>query len=153
MSAAQILRSALNAGVTVRLAGNDLALKAAAVPPVEVRDLLARHKAEIIAFLRHGEGSWKAEDWRAFFDERAGIAEFDNGLSRPDAEARAFACCVSEWLVRNPAVSPAGHCLGCGKGEQGTPAILPYGTLKRLALRGSMPTAGLLGMTAVWRTL
>ena len=49
-----------------------------------------------------GDGGWSAEDWQVFFDERAGIAEFDGGLPRPEAEVQAFACCVSEWLNRNP---------------------------------------------------
>jgi hypothetical protein len=56
---------------------------------------------------------WTAEDWRNFFDERTGIAEFDFGLSRPEVEARVFACCVAEWLNRNPARSSPGSCLGC----------------------------------------
>ncbi len=43
-----------------------------------------------------------AEDWRALFDERAGIAEHNGGLARADAERRAFECCVMEWLWRNP---------------------------------------------------
>ena len=34
------------------------------------------------ALLRTGRDSWSGEDWRAFFDERAGIAEFDGGLPR-----------------------------------------------------------------------
>ncbi len=45
---------------------------------------------------------WDAEDWRAYFDERAGIAGHDGGLSRVDAKQRAFECCVMEWLWRNP---------------------------------------------------
>jgi hypothetical protein len=45
---------------------------------------------------------WSGEDWRAFFDERAAIAEFDGGLPREQAEARAFTYCVAEWLNRNP---------------------------------------------------
>ena len=40
--------------------------------------------------LRPGGDGWSGEDWRAFFDERAGIAEFDGGLPRDQAEARAF---------------------------------------------------------------
>ena len=35
-----------------------------------------------VAPLRTGRDSWSGEDWRAFFDERAGIAEFDGGLPR-----------------------------------------------------------------------
>jgi hypothetical protein len=42
------------------------------------------------------------EDWRAFFDERAVIAEFDGGLPRDQAEARAFACCIAKRLNCNP---------------------------------------------------
>jgi hypothetical protein len=30
------------------------------------------------------------EDWQAYFDERAGIREFDGGLPRSEAELRAF---------------------------------------------------------------
>ena len=30
------------------------------------------------------------KDWQAYFDERAGIAEFDGGLSRVEAEAQAL---------------------------------------------------------------
>ena len=74
----------------------------------------SRHKAEIVALLRPGRDGWSAEDWQVYFDERAGIFEFDVGLPRVEAEARAFACCVVEWLNRNPAQSPPGLCLGCG---------------------------------------
>jgi hypothetical protein len=48
---------------------------------------------------------WGPDDWQVYFDERAGVAEFDGKLPRPDAEARAFACCVAEWLIRHPAAS------------------------------------------------
>ena len=57
-------------------------------------DLLSRHKAGIVTLLRPADDGWSAEDWHVFFDERAGIAEFDGGLPRGQAEARAFACCV-----------------------------------------------------------
>ena len=62
--------------------GDDLMLEADAAPPAAVLDLLSRHKAGVIALLRTGSDGWSAEDWRAFFDERAGIAEFDGGLPR-----------------------------------------------------------------------
>jgi hypothetical protein len=39
-------------------------------------------------------GRWSAEDWRVLFHERAGVAEFDGGLSCSEAEAHAFECCV-----------------------------------------------------------
>src|SRR5215211_9293985 len=70
---------------------------------------------------------WDAEDWRAYFDERAGIAEFEGGLARDAAEARAFACCVSEWLIQNPASSQPGRCAWCGAPERRGTTILPFG--------------------------
>jgi hypothetical protein len=80
------------------------------------------------ALLRTGRDSWSGEDWRAFFDEQAGIAEFDGGLPRLEAEARAFTCCVAEWLNRNPVRSSPDSCLRCGKAEQGHDPLLPLGT-------------------------
>jgi hypothetical protein len=74
------------------------------------------------------ERDWSDEDWRAFFDERAGIAEFDGGLPREQAEVRAFTCCVAEWLNRNPVRSSPGSCLRCGKAELDHDPLLPFGT-------------------------
>ena len=90
-------------------------------------DALSRHKAEIMVLLRPAEDGWSAEDWQVFFEERAGIVEFDGGLPRAEAEAQAFACCVVEWLNRNPERSSAGRCLGCGDREHAHDPLLPYG--------------------------
>ena len=128
LSAAEALKAARAAGIELVLDGDDLALSAASAPPAAVLDALSRHKAEIVALLRPGRDGWSAEDWQAYFDERAGIAEFDGGLSRAEAEARAFECCVVEWLNRNPARSPPGRCLGCGDREHAHDPLLPYGT-------------------------
>jgi hypothetical protein len=49
-------------------------------------------------------------------------------LAEIDAEARAFACCVVEWLNRNPVRSPPGRCLGCGQAEHSHDPLLPFGT-------------------------
>ena len=86
---------------------------------------IRQNKAAIIRLLRPGDDGWSAEDWRAFFDERAGIAEFDGGLSRAEAEASAFAHCVAEWLNRNPMRSPPGRCFGCGGDEPPMIACCP----------------------------
>lgn len=48
--------------------------------------------------------AWAVSDWRAFFDERAGILEYDAGLDRKLAERGAFQQCVVRWLERHPAV-------------------------------------------------
>jgi len=127
MSAAEALNAARAAGVHLALDGDGLVLEAASAPPAAVLDALSRHKVEIVALLRPAEDGWSAEDWQAFFDERAGIVEFDGGLPRAQAEARAFACCLIEWLNRNPERSPAGRCLGCGDREYAHDPLLPYG--------------------------
>ena len=95
MSAANALKAARAAGVAVRLDGDDLVLTAATEPPAVILELLSQHKPDILALLRPGEDGWSSEDWQLFFDERAGIAEFDGRLSRAAAEASAFA--ASEW--------------------------------------------------------
>jgi hypothetical protein len=127
MTAAQALQAAHAAGIQVRIDGDDLLLEAAVPPPAEVIDLLSRNKTVILAMLRPDADGWSAQDWQTFFDERAGIAEFDGGLPRSDAEVQAFACCIVEWLNRNPARSPPGRCLGCGDHEHGHDPLLPYG--------------------------
>ena len=57
-----------------------------------------------------------------------GELKYDKGLPRAEAEARAFVCCVAEWLNRNPARSPPGRCLGCGEAEHAHDPLLPFGT-------------------------
>ncbi len=80
-----------------------------------------------------GIAEWDAEDWRAFFDERASIAEHDGGLPRADAERQAFECCVVEWLWRNPPpASGLAWCAHCGQplgepGRDGLPYLNGYG--------------------------
>lgn len=108
LSTAEALKAAHAAGIRVGIDGDALTLEAATAPPRAVLDLLSRHKAGIIA-LRPANNGWAAIDWLAFFDERAGIAEFDGGLPRQKAKARAFACCVVEWLNRNPVRSSPGR--------------------------------------------
>ena len=128
MNAAEVLKAVRTAGVHLEIDGDDLALSAASPPPAAVLDALSLHKAEIVVLLRPGRDGWSGEDWQVYFDERAGIAEFDGGLPRAQAEAQAFECCVVEWLNRNPASSPPGRCLGCGGSEDTYDTLLPYGT-------------------------
>jgi hypothetical protein len=127
MSAAEALKAARDAGVQLGIDGDGLVLEASAPPPPAVVDLLSRHKAEITALLRPAEDGWSAGDWQVFFDERAGFIEFDGGLPRAEAEARAFDSCVIEWLNHNPVRSPAGCCLDCGGRDHAHDPLLPYG--------------------------
>jgi hypothetical protein len=130
MNAAETLKAARVAGISVEIDGDDLVLEAATVPPDAVLDLLSCHKVGVVAVLRPGRDGWSAEDWQVFFDERAGIAEFDAGLSRGQAEACAFAWCTAEWLKRNPMRSPPGRCLGCGCGDQAHDQVLRNGVVE-----------------------
>lgn len=107
--------------------GADLILDFDADPPVEVVEALRRHKAGILAHLRSGVVEWSAADWRAFFNERAGVGEFDGGMTRADAEAVAFEACVVEWLNRQLLPSPAGECAWCGRRESKGATVLPFG--------------------------
>jgi hypothetical protein len=128
MSALEALRAARIAGIQLGVDGEDLVLTASVPPPGAVIDLLARFKTEDLALLRPTGDGWSAEDWHAFFDERAGMGEFDGGLPRAEAEIQALACCVTEWLNHNPVYSPAGHCLGCGNPEYAHDPLVPFGT-------------------------
>jgi hypothetical protein len=128
MSAAQAIMAARAAGLRFDVDGNDLVLDASTQPPSAVLDLLSRYKAGVVTLLRPANDGWSGEDWLAFFDERAGIAEFDGGLPRDQAEACAFACCVAERMNRNPVRSPPGRCLGCGESEHAHDLLLPFGT-------------------------
>jgi hypothetical protein len=128
MSAAQTLNAARAAGIRVGIDGEDLVLEASTPPPPTVIEALSRHKADIMLLLRPKNDGWSAEDWQAFFDERAGILEFERRLPRPVVEAQAFEACVIEWLNRNPTPSPAGHCAWCGRHESESAVVLPFGT-------------------------
>lgn len=96
VSAAEVLRATRAAGVEVRVEGEALVLETAAPPPADVIDLLSRNKPALVALLRVRKDGWFAEDWYAFFDERAAIAEFDGGLPRRAAEVGAFRAYVVE---------------------------------------------------------
>lgn len=126
MSAASAILAARNAGIQLSVEGDDLVLEAAVPPPLAVLDQLSRQKPAVVSWLRPGSDGWSVEDWHAFFEERAGIAEYDGELPRDQAEARAFACCVFEWLARNPVRSPPGRCLCCGDGGHADDPLQPY---------------------------
>src|SRR5690242_11511317 len=129
MSAAEALRMVHAAGIDLSIDEDELVLEAYSEPPPAVLDVLQQHKAGLVTLLRRGLRvrycTWSSEAWRAFFDERARIAEFDGGLSRAEAEASAFAHCVAAWLNRNPARSPPGRCFGCGGYEASHDRLLP----------------------------
>ena len=129
MSAAEALKAARAAGIELGLDGDDLVLEAAvAAASRRARPACRATRPGSCALLRPASDGWSAEDWQAFFDERAGIAEHDGGLSRQEAEALAFDHCVVEWLMRHPVRSNPVACLGCGRGGEQAGVVLPFGT-------------------------
>lgn len=73
---------------------------------------------------------WGADDWQCFYDERAAIAEYDGGLSRPEAEARAWKAAVIHWCnTVPPEPAASGLCLHCGKPlhQDAFPVLRPGG--------------------------
>jgi hypothetical protein len=86
MGAADILKALAADGVALRLADSG-SVKVAGAPSAIDRWLptIREHKPEILALLRDA-APFDPESW----EERAGIAEFDGGLSREDAEALAW---------------------------------------------------------------
>jgi hypothetical protein len=127
MKAIDALEAARAVRISLAVDGDDLVLEAASAPPAAVLDALSQNKAEIVALLRPGRDGWSAEDWQVLFDERAGIAEFDGGLPRAQAETQAFTCCVVEWLNRNSVRSQPGRCHHCGRAESAHEPLLPFG--------------------------
>lgn len=101
MNARMAVLAARAAGIHISVDASDLVLEAAVPPRPFVLEQLSRHKAAILSMLTPGADSWSAEDWQAYFDERAGIAEFDGNLPRHRAEALAIKSCVAEWVRRN----------------------------------------------------
>ena len=118
MSAALALQAARDADIRIGIDGEALILEADVPPPPYLLDFLTRHKAGIVAFLRAGDDGWSGENCRAFFQERADIAELQGGVPRDQARTRAFACCVVEWLNRSFVRSPPGRCIACGEPDQ-----------------------------------
>jgi hypothetical protein len=128
MSPTEIIERAAEGGVLVAFSPSGK-ISAKGVQSAIDRWLPAirQNKTAIIRLLRPGIDGWSAQDWRAFFNERTGIAEFDGGLSRADAEARAFTWCLAEWLNRNLRRSQPGRCFGCGGYEALHNRLLPTG--------------------------
>ncbi len=128
MSAVEALRMAQENGIRLGIAGADLILDAAREPAPAVLEAIRRHKDGIVALLAPDHVAWTAEDWQAFFGERASIAEFDGDQSREEAEAMALEFCVVAWLDRHPCRSHPGRCAACGEPDREGHTVVPFGT-------------------------
>jgi hypothetical protein len=100
LNALDTLTLARAAGISVRLDGDDLVGLLLAINSMIAGSGGADASSpEIVAWLRPDQDGWTDEDWKALFDERVRIAEFDGGLPRSEAEALAVEICVIEWLL------------------------------------------------------
>jgi hypothetical protein len=107
-------------------------------PTAHAVDALARgaqfkEPAAIVALRRRFLEKWSTEEWVAYYNERAAIAQY-GGLPRAEAEARAFACCVSQWLFFNPTSSSPDRCLECGSSARVNDPLLAVGIVHPDAL-------------------
>ncbi len=128
LSAAQAVQYAFAAGVRIMTDGSTLKLAAKHPPPAEILDALRSYKAEVIDHILKASPTWSAEDWQLYYEERAAIGEFEGELSRSEAECRAFACCISEWLNRHPEPSEPDRCAWCEKVDQSKHVVVPFGS-------------------------
>src|SRR5215207_7385803 len=70
--------------------------------------------------------SWSPADWRAYFEERAAIREYEGGLARDQAERFAFEDTVSHWLSAHPApATPPDQCVHCRHTQRTNDVLLP----------------------------
>lgn len=87
MTAAEIVDQVCTSGAKITVAGDYLELTAPRPLPDELLGRVAAHKPEIMKILRRQDT--EAEDLREYFEERAGILEYDGGLPRAKAEREA----------------------------------------------------------------
>ena len=90
---------------------------------------LSDEQAEAVIAAELSRPQWSVRDWLAYFEERAGIARFDGGLARFDAECAAYVQCVQRFLVRHPpGYRPDLKCLNFGDmviRAESTPIVCP----------------------------
>ncbi len=75
-----------------------------------------------------GEPAWTAEDYQAYFDERAAIYEHDGYRARREVECLAFGDTVRQWLAFHP--PPVWEvwrgCAQCLDDDRGGDPLLPF---------------------------
>lgn len=128
MNAISIIERIRGAGGVINLADEAIKLRI----PASLRDQAIAdvkvHKDAIKRALRlAADERWDAADWRAFFDERAAIAEYDGGQTRQKADAMAYEACVVEHMNRHPGRSDRYACAGCHKSGSDAATIVPFG--------------------------
>jgi TubC N-terminal docking domain len=130
-----LIKELSQVGVTLSKNGNEIMLDGpAAVLTDDLIEELRAHKSDILASF----GEWDSADWQAFFDERAGIAEFDGEVLRVEAEDHALECCVVEWLNRHREPSSPSQCAHCRRSDRCDHVVVPFGTVHHTWLHSGM---------------
>jgi hypothetical protein len=123
MNAVEALKAARVAGVRIAVDGDHLLLKASTPPSDAVVDLLARHKAEVMALLHRTADRSSSQDYQA----RCIV----DGLLEPAAAAPERAAVteisVVAWLNQHADSSAPGSCTWCGRHETSAAVVLPFG--------------------------
>ena len=127
-TALDALRAARAAGIGLEISAGGLEIQAAWGAPPAVIEEVRRREADIVVLLTPGPGGMTGEDWIVLFEERAAIIEFEGGLSRREAERRAFECTLTVWRDLVPAVHAIGVCAHCGRRDEPGMPLVPYGT-------------------------
>jgi len=113
-AAANIVREVEAAGGRLAVAGHRLAVSAPQPLPGPLVAELRDHKGEVLAYLTRSTNAWGADEWRDWITERGAILEHDAGLSRSEADRRAYQHAIIEWQNRNPPLVDSRVCAGCG---------------------------------------
>jgi hypothetical protein len=135
MNALQALKAARATGITLRIDGDDLVLRAATSPPATVIDLLSRHKAEVLALLAATEyesNESKLLTPQVQFKEVTRSAEDEPGFEQP--------CAARRGRVEQSGGALLHFCVECGRfGPYGYDVRLRAGQLGRWYCREHRP--------------
>ena len=62
---------------------------------------------------------WSAQDWRIYYEERAGILEYDGQLTRAEAERVAYSTTLAIWMdAHRPPSADMNDCAWCHRVNQ-----------------------------------
>jgi hypothetical protein len=115
-------------GEVVAIGPDRLKVRAPSPLPDELMARLRAAKPDLLATLARPcaeseRAGWDAADWRAYYEERGGIREYDGRRPRPDAERLAWGETQTLWHARHGGRAPFWECAGCLQPIGGTEAL------------------------------
>jgi hypothetical protein len=124
-----LLQKLRRCDITVEMQGTQLIIDG---PAANLTDSVVAQvqafKEELLRLLDPADSpcSWDVESWQAYFDERAGVREYDGRHERSEAERLALEDTIAHWLQFNlPLESAPSHvCIHCNRaGQPGNPLV------------------------------